>query len=146
MYSGKIGISIIYCWNEADAKRGCNEIISVVDHYIEYFLKPSVKKLYVFTDNCRGQNQNITMLRYWQTLVLNKTFEIINHYFSERGHSFLLFDRHFDVIEKVQRKVNCAETVEDWISLINRKFKVVQFLGSMIRDYASILEKYYKKG
>jgi len=68
---------------------GSNEVISVVDHYIQCFLKSSVKKLYVFTDNCRGKNQNITMLRYWQTLVTNKRFEIVHYYFPERGHSFL---------------------------------------------------------
>lgn len=126
-----------------DAWRGSNEVISVVDHYIQRFLKSSVKKLYVFTDNCRGQNQNITMLRYWQTLVTNKRFEIVHHYFPERGHSFLPYDRHFGVIDCV--KVDCAESVEDWIGLINRKFKVVQFQGSMIKDYASTLDKHFEK-
>lgn len=67
----------------------------------------------MFTDNCQGQNQNITMLRYWQTLVTNKIFEIVHHYFPKRGHSFLPCDRHFGVIEKMQRKVDCAESVED---------------------------------
>lgn len=105
-----------------------------------------MKKLFIFTDNCRGQNQNITMLRYWRTIVFNKRFETIHHYFLEHGHSFLPCDKHFGVNEKIQRKVDCAETVEDWINQINRKFKIVHFQGSMIKDYASTLEKYYKKG
>lgn len=48
MYSGKTGKSIMYCWTEMDARRGSNEVISVIDHYIQCFLESSVKKLYVF--------------------------------------------------------------------------------------------------
>lgn len=40
-------------------------------------------------------------------------------------HSFLPFNKYFGVIEKIQRKVGYSEIVEFWISLINRKFKVI---------------------
>jgi hypothetical protein len=98
IYSGKTGKSIMYCWSEIEAKRGTNEVISVLNHYINSFLKPTIKKLFIFTDNCRGQNKNHTMLRYWQALVIKNKFEIITHYFPERGHSFLPCDRHFRII------------------------------------------------
>lgn len=44
----------MYCWPEIEGRRGENEVIAVIDHYINSFLKPTVKKLFIFTDNCRG--------------------------------------------------------------------------------------------
>lgn len=143
MYSGKTGKSIMYCWPETEARRGANEVISVLDHYINSFLKPTVKKLFIFTDNCRGQNQNNTVLRYWQTLVIQNKFELITHYFPERGHSFLPCDRHFGIIEKLQRKCERAETIDDWVELMNLKFKIVHFPGLLVKDYVTELEKYF---
>lgn len=114
-----------------------------MDHYINSFLKPTVKKLFIFTDNCRGQNQNNTMLRYWQTLAIKNKFEIIIHYFPERGHSFLHCDRHFGIIEKLLRRCEQAETIDDRVELMNMKFTVVHFLGLLVKDYVTGLEKYF---
>lgn len=55
--------------------KGANEVASVLDHYLRVFLKRGVKHLLIYTDGCRGQNVNHTMVRFWQSLVQNGKFE-----------------------------------------------------------------------
>lgn len=146
IYSGKKSKSIMYTWTENTAKRGCNEVLSVLHHYINTFLPSSVKKLYIFTDGCRGQNHNQNMLKFWQALVLNARFENIQHFFPQRGHSFLPCDRHFAIIEKMQRKREIVESPSEWNSIISSKFIVVELKRNMVKDFVSGLsEPFFKK-
>ncbi|XP_030764032.1 uncharacterized protein LOC115888429 isoform X1 [Sitophilus oryzae] len=146
IYSGKKSKSVMYTWTENTAKRGCNEVLSVLNHYINAFLPSNVKRLYVFTDGCRGQNHNQNMLKFWQTLVLNGKFENIQHFFPQRGHSFLPCDRHFAIIEKMQRRREVVESPSDWNTIISSKFTVVELKRNMVRDFVNGLsEPFFKK-
>ena len=93
IHSAKTGKGKMYTWPETQtqAKRGV---------YIRDNISDTVKTLYVFTDGCRGQNHNHTMVNYLQTLVLNGRFDKVVHRLPVRGHSFLPCDRNFGVIEK----------------------------------------------
>ncbi|KAJ8877298.1 hypothetical protein PR048_021752 [Dryococelus australis] len=50
-------------------------------------LSKYVRSLYLFTDNCAGQNKNVVW--FLLTLVNSKFFSIIVDHLPERGHSFL---------------------------------------------------------
>lgn len=141
VYSGKTSKSIMYTWPENIGKKGCNEVISVINHHIEAFVPETVKKLYIFTDSCRGQNQNQTVLKFWQALVLNGRYSEIKHHFPYRGHSFLPCDRHSRVIERMQRKEESVELPDDWVQIISSKFNVVQLNQLMIKDFAANLQE-----
>lgn len=145
VYSGKKAKSIMYCWPESEGKKGANEVASVIQHYIEAFVPHSVKSLVVVTDGCRGQNVNITMMRFWESLVLTGRFKSVCYFLPERGHSYLPCDRHFAIIEKMQRKRETVELPEDWINIISSRFKVVELKSNMIKDYTKHFEKYFIK-
>lgn len=146
VYSGKKSKSIMYTWSENVGKRGCNEVLSVLLHYMDAFLPSNIKNLYVFTDGCRGQNHNQNMLKFWQSMVLNEKFDTIQHFFPQRGHSFLPCDRHFAIIEKMQRKREIVEAPSDWNKIISSKFTVVELNRNMIKDFVNgLAEPFFKK-
>ena len=62
----------MYVWTEGDAKRGCNEVLSCLNDYMEHKLRDGVKTLYIFSDACAGQNRNKTMMQYLYTMVREK--------------------------------------------------------------------------
>ena len=64
IYSAKTGKSRIYTWPETNARRCVNEVVSCLDDYISKYLNATVRNLHVFTDGCRGQNHNSTMVQY----------------------------------------------------------------------------------
>ena len=69
----------IYTWPETQVKRGANEVVSCLSHYIRSIIPDTVRTLYVCTDGCRGQNHNHTSVNYLQTLVLNGRFDKVVH-------------------------------------------------------------------
>lgn len=101
IYSGKMGTSTFYMYDEQTAKKGSNEVISFLHDYIQTYLPVSVNKLYIFSDNAFAQNKNQTLMKYLFTLV-NKNGRIgqICHQYPEPGHSFLPCDRSFGLIRK----------------------------------------------
>ena len=100
----------MYNWPECCAKRGCNEVISCLHHYIQANVPRSVMHLDVFCDGCRGQNLNNAMIQFLFTLVFTGAFKQINLYLPIRGHSFLSCDGVFGVIEHMKRKKDTVTT------------------------------------
>ena len=62
--SAKTGKSKMYTWPETQAKRGVNEVVSCLSHYMHSSVPYNVRTLYVFIYGCRRQNQNHTMVNY----------------------------------------------------------------------------------
>lgn len=91
-------------FHEMIAKKGANETISFLDHYIKNFLPASVTRLVLFTDNCAGQQKNMTMVQYLSCLAMTGRFTQIIHRFPERGHSFLPCDRQFGLISNKKKR------------------------------------------
>ena len=138
--SAKVGKGKMYTWPETQAKRGANEVISCLDHFIKEYVPETVKKL--FTDGCRGQNHNHTML---QSLVLNGRFDSIIHELPIRGHSYLPCDREFALIEKDQRKRETVELHTGWEGMIADRFQVISRSGKDMRDFKGHMQQFFKK-
>ncbi|XP_030762230.1 uncharacterized protein LOC115887048 [Sitophilus oryzae] len=130
-----------------EGEKGANETVSFLKHYVDSVINPSVKTLYIFTDNCVGQNKNMVVVQMLSALVATGRFNIIYHRFPERGHSFLPCDRKF-ALEKEKRKVTYLYLPEEWYSKVARTsqtFLVVNILPKMIRDFRSYFQPFFKK-
>ena len=93
------GSAVMCVWNECVAGRGSCEVVSCLQQYFST-AHISAKRLVCYSDSCFGQNKNFTLICYWNTLVLLKCFEQIDHLFLVRGHTYLPNDRDFSHIEK----------------------------------------------
>ena len=60
VWSAKNRTSTMYMWPDTVAKRGANEVVSRLHHYFRNKLLPSVKKIHLYSDGCRGLNHNQT--------------------------------------------------------------------------------------
>ena len=88
------------------------------------------------------------MLRYLFTLVEQNRFESIVFHLPIHGHSFLLCDRQFAVIEMKRHSRNEKDTAEmytDWHAMIDAKYMTVEVTGHMILDYKGHFDKLFKK-
>ena len=144
VHSCKTGQPVMYTWPEPTARRGCREVISCLNHFIQTKVPHTVKHLDLFSDGCRGQNHNHTMLRYLFTLVDQNRFQSIIFHLPIRGHSFLPCDRQFAVIERMKRKKDTAEMYTDWHAMINAKYMTVEVTGHMIHDNKGHFDKLQK--
>ncbi|XP_050303981.1 uncharacterized protein LOC126741556 [Anthonomus grandis grandis] len=80
--------SVFYTYSEEVAKKGSNEVCSVLEDYVTHHLPSSVKILIIFCDSCGGQHKNFTVFRYLRYLVhQKKRFQTIKVVFPIRGHS-----------------------------------------------------------
>ena len=145
VHSCKTGKPVMYTWPEATARRGCREVISCLHHFINTKVPLNVKHLHLFSDGCRGQNYNHTMIRYLFTLVFLNRFQTINFHLPIRGHSFLPCDREFAVIERMKRKKDTVEMFSEWQAMIATKFATVSVTGHMIQDYKGHFDTLFKK-
>lgn len=96
------GQGYMFLWTEDKAKRGADEIASVLLKYLK--TKNDFEDLVIFTDNCPGQNKNWLMVSLWLQLVKERKFNTITHHFLVSGHTHLPSDRDFALIEKRHRK------------------------------------------
>lgn len=94
----------MYMYDETTGKKGSNETVSLLKHYIDNYISQEVKVLHIFTDNCAGQYKNILMLQFLNSLTATGRFLKIHHHFPERGHTFMPCDRAFAQVQKVKRK------------------------------------------
>ena len=145
VYSAKTKTSTMYMWPETVAKRGANEVVSCLHHYLQNKLLPGVKKVNVYSDGCRGQNHNQTTVQFFYTLVKTGRFDAVDHNLPIRGHNFLPCDRHFATIEKMKRRREKMEWCDDWINMVEEQFEVVRVTQDLIKDYRGHLAQYFKK-
>lgn len=149
IFSAKSGISTFYMYDEATGKKGSNEVISFIEHYIQTFLPPDVTDLYIFSDNAFAQNKNQTLVKYLYTLInieSNNITQVI-HQYPEPGHSFLPCDRSFGLIEKNKRRKERVYTPEEWRNLVqktSKHFTVINVQQGMIRNHTEHFKKVFK--
>jgi len=75
--SGRTGMTYFFSYDEATAKKGQNEVISFLNHYLYEIMDNLVVTLvtvYIFTDNYSSQNKNYALVQYLYTLVTENLF------------------------------------------------------------------------
>ena len=105
------GQSVFYTYDQTVARKGADDVASMLYHFCSELLDPSVRSLHIFCDSCSGQNKNYTMIRllHYMTTV-HKRFDSVNMTFPVRGHSYLECDKNMGLIN--QRFP--AEVPDDW--------------------------------
>ena len=136
----------MYMWDETLAKRGSSEVASCLEHFFQNFCT-GAKSLVAFSDGCGGQNKNLTIIGLYQELHRNGVYEILNHKFLTRGHTFLRNDSDFAQIEK--RKASAVVYVpDDWCKVVREAnhwnpFEVVKMQQQQFKNYRDFVSSRY---
>ena len=96
----------MFVWDETTANRGAAEIASCLYKFVTTFVPSNIKKLYIFSDNCPGQNKNKIIILFYLFLVHKRFFEEVYHIFFQTGHTYMNADSHFATIENAVRRQN----------------------------------------
>lgn len=90
-----------FLWYQTTAKRGSNEIAICLKYFVKN-LSGQIKQVYLFADNCIGQNKNrfITQMLLIAAMERNMTINLI---FLEMGHTQNFTDSTHSVIERVKK-------------------------------------------
>jgi len=140
-----------YVYHEGVAGKGPNEVISFINHYINNDIDKEVERLYIFCDNCAGQNKNNAIIRFLMGLVENNRFKEVQVLYPMRGHSFMPCDRDFGLVKISLVKYKRLYTIDQYINLISEaskifnKFSVVKVDQNYIIYYKKWWPTYYKK-
>ena len=139
----------MYCWPEVTAKRGSDEVISCLHHFLNQ-IPESVNNLSFYSDGCPGQNKNLNVMNYFFTQVFIGRFAKITHTFPVRRHSFLPNDRDFGRTEIKKRKHERIFTCSQWMDVIRsarvrKPFDVTECESTMFLDWQVHFTKFFKK-
>ncbi|CAH1953378.1 unnamed protein product [Acanthoscelides obtectus] len=136
------GQGYMYMWPENVAKRGSDEIASILyKHFREHYIKGN-KKLIVYTDNCGGQNKNWSIICLWQQLVVDGWFDSVEHRFLVVGHTHLPCDRDFALIEKYKKGMRQVYEPNDWYQAVQKTKRTNPFVVNVIKQKDIISFKY----
>ena len=116
----KTGKGYMFVWDEVTAKRGAAEISSCIYKFVTTIVPPTVKKLYIFSDNCPGQNKNNILVLFYLYLIQRLQFVEIVHLYFKAGHTYMAADRHFGTIEKAINRRAFVFTPDCYIDIIKK--------------------------
>lgn len=91
----------LYCYDETTARKGGDDVSSMLYDYFINKLSPEIKHLELFCDSCGGQNKNWTVFRmlYYMVHVI-KRFTSIKITFPIRGHSYMECDKDMGLLNQ----------------------------------------------
>ena len=93
--------SYFYLYDETCAKKGSNDVCSMLQHFIATYIPEGIEGLQFFCDSCGGQNKNYTVFRYLHYLVhIAKRFKTTQVCYPIRGHSYMECDKNFAFINQ----------------------------------------------
>lgn len=108
----------MFTYHEGIAKKGQNEVTSMLFYYLTRSVIITSRHLVLFSDGCPGQNKNYVMIHFLYMLVhCLKLFDDITYIFPIRGHSFLPNDQDFSIISK-RKNVVTADIPQHWDNII----------------------------
>lgn len=136
-------------WCETVAKRGVDEVASVIMKYIttQYFRlqNGASRKLIIWSDRCRGQVNNYPIVCLMKLLVAEGYFSEVQQKLLPTGHSYMACDRMFGLIEQ-RKRVSQVFVPAQWEDLIRnvcpqRPFNVVNMTQRDFYDF-KVLENF----
>ena len=136
----------MYMWDETVAKCGSSEVASCLRHFFETY-GTGAKSLVSYSDGCGGQNKNLTVLGLYSELHQQGVYDILDHKFLTRGHTFLRNDSDFAQIEK-RKSIAVAYLPSDWCKVVEEAnwqnpFQVVQMEQRQFFYYKQHIEGKY---
>lgn len=142
--AGKANEERCYVYDETVAKKGGNEVASLLYHFSVEKIDLGVKEFRWYCDNCWGQNKNRGVTALMLILVNRyKNIRIVLR-FLEKGHSYNAADTTHSVIEAKTRKVNIY-TPQQWFQKIeeakrskDNKIIVIKVNQDMIHDFMEL--------
>lgn len=141
------GKSCFYVYDETVARKGSNEVCSLLNKFVAEVVPQTVKHLIIFCDSCGGQNKNYTILRFLYYLVHTaKRFEKVTVNYPIRGHSYLECDKNFALLDQKFP----AAVPGDWVTALTsaRKspepFQVTHCAQEVFWDFTSFLSGQFK--
>ena len=152
IYSASTKIMSAYMWHELIAKRGANDVISCLAHFIYQtpLGRTGAKWSIWWSDNCPGQNKNNYLMWFFSDLIRRQIYTRIDFKFLIPGHTYGPTDRHFAVIEKYAVNVETVYTAPQWyghvrdaITKVGSKVEVVEMEQQSFRNYREHLRKLY---
>ncbi len=118
IHVGSSGKGIFNVWLEYEASKGTQEVGSCLIKYIKTITAP-VKKLFLWSDSCGGQNRSIKLvLMLMHTLQNHSSLQTIFLRFLESGHSFLPNDSEFGDVECLLKRHDNVCTDQKYIGIM----------------------------
>jgi hypothetical protein len=136
-----------YTYDETVAKKGSDDVTSMLEHFCTEILPEEVREIEIFCDSCSGQNKNYTVFRFLHYSVHNaKRFDSVKVIFPIRGHSYMECDRDMALINQKAR----AEVPDDWVRVFATArerptpFNVMQCNQDLFCKHGEFLSEFYK--
>lgn len=142
------GQSLFYTYPQTIAKKGANEVISFLFHFITNHLDEKTTHLHIFCDSAGGQNKNFAMFKFMHYIVHSaKLLESIKITYPERGHSYLECDKNMGLVNLKTR----MEHPDEWIDVLKSSrsrpapFEVINVSQNIVKEWDSFLAPRYLK-
>lgn len=113
-----------YIYHEGEPGKGANDVCSFLKDYLQTEVDNSVKKLRIFSENCRGHNKNNAMVRFLMSLVEFK--KMLN-----RAERFYTVQQYIELLCASLRKFHM--------------FQVMKVARHFIIDFKTWCPRFYKK-
>lgn len=140
--------SVFYMYSELIAKKGADDVASLLHHFMYNFCDMEVRELEIFCDSCAGQNKNFTIFRFFHNLVhTEKRLDFVKITFPVRGHSYLECDKNVGLVKQKTR----VEHPKEWNNVFEAArckpspFDIVDVHQNFFRTWTHHLDILYKK-
>lgn len=150
VHNAKNETATFYLYHEGVAQKGSNEVCTFLLRYINDNVPSTVDELYLYSDNCTGQNKNHAMIRFLMSLTDSGRFKKVVYRLPIRGHSYLPCDRDFGLVKRKLRKQDRYYTVKEVASMILSSTKQGKFMVDLVQtedilDFQKWWPQFYKK-
>lgn len=139
--------SKFYVYDETLAKKGSDNVASMLYDFIMFNLQDTVKKLTIFCDSCGGQNKNYVIIRFIYYIVhIQRRLDEIKIVFPVRGHSYMECDRNMALINQ-KSHIELPSEWADQIAVARSKpspFLVEQCEQDLFRNWADYFKPMFK--
>ncbi|XP_011193975.2 uncharacterized protein LOC105219498 [Zeugodacus cucurbitae] len=129
VYNMKTNNCQCYVWDEANGKRGVNELGTCVLEYIKSLAQNNHDEIIFYSDNCAGQQENKFIIVMYLYAVRYLGIKSITHKFLIKGHNQNEVDSAHTLIERVTKRMlksGPIYTTESLITIIRSAKKTGQ--------------------
>ena len=144
VYSALENSQVCYTYDEREAGKGANEVISFLHNFLSTrsIQSPNIR---IHADNCRGQNKNKFVMWYLVWLAATGRVKRVEYKFMIKGHTQFIVDSNIGHIKRELRRSDVF-CMEHWKQVIERsavinKARVID--GNDVYDWKKVLSPYF---